>query len=690
MKLVFVAVLFLFGHGLSMAPTSASLRVDIGSSMLRNANIIPVADDDTQYKIAQSAEIVFWQSVKDSNDPDQFRAYLESYPDGVFSKLARLKIRKIGGAGSNTSTSEVNQTSAVTKSSSNLLTPDNNQWIQIASRQDLDEAIQFAKQYSGSIKLISVLSTTSGWYVVAIGPMPKAKIFDEIKSLAESGEIPVDSIRTGGTTYTSIEWQSNSGMANTSAKSHEIADSSTKPAGNNRDDINKCDRMAAYEHDQYRVADAVPFADMKGHADEAINTCLAASRLKPNSPRLRFQLGRSYLAVDKNSLGLKTYRSLAEENYPAAMLVLGIYYENGRRGLSKDLKKAISLYESAYKAGNLAAGINLAAIYFNNDGNSDDYENPPRALNLYLNLEKTNQDILGMKVMYERLGHLYILGRGIEHDGSKSRHYLNLAVKKKSSWALFLLGRSYQEGYSVTVNLSRAANYFEKAADAGYYSALNNLIEIQLSKLNKQVDYFNENLPFRAAYSSTKAERVRYIKSENIRRFTESIALAERIIEQAKRMVVYGKKAVSRKVSTKRTRSIIAHGKKIKSSVKNALVNFKLSLTDLRYIKSEMEDSCVRISIKATKKGAWVDVFNRCNYKIAVYRLSKPDFFRNDAVTVLGYFHVPAKEKFGVGYKAIKSDRVRFCVFPRKLLLHAYKLKYQDELGKPYYYCGTE
>lgn len=41
-----------------------------------------------------SAEIVFWQSIEDSIDASMFEAYLEQYPNGSFSSLARVKAKK--------------------------------------------------------------------------------------------------------------------------------------------------------------------------------------------------------------------------------------------------------------------------------------------------------------------------------------------------------------------------------------------------------------------------------------------------------------------------------------------------------------------------------------------------------------------------------------------------------------------
>ena len=41
-------------------------------------------------------EILFWQSVKDSNDATELQAYLDKYPDGQFSALAQARISRIG------------------------------------------------------------------------------------------------------------------------------------------------------------------------------------------------------------------------------------------------------------------------------------------------------------------------------------------------------------------------------------------------------------------------------------------------------------------------------------------------------------------------------------------------------------------------------------------------------------------
>lgn len=42
------------------------------------------------------AELLFWQSIKDSNDAEDLNAYLRKYPNGQFADIARNRLKKIG------------------------------------------------------------------------------------------------------------------------------------------------------------------------------------------------------------------------------------------------------------------------------------------------------------------------------------------------------------------------------------------------------------------------------------------------------------------------------------------------------------------------------------------------------------------------------------------------------------------
>lgn len=47
----------------------------------------------------EQAEVVFWQSIADSTDPADFRAYLAQWPEGVFAPLAHNRLSRLEAAG---------------------------------------------------------------------------------------------------------------------------------------------------------------------------------------------------------------------------------------------------------------------------------------------------------------------------------------------------------------------------------------------------------------------------------------------------------------------------------------------------------------------------------------------------------------------------------------------------------------
>ena len=45
---------------------------------------------------ADAVELVYWDTMKDSDNPDMFLAYLERYPDGAFAPLAKVRLGELG------------------------------------------------------------------------------------------------------------------------------------------------------------------------------------------------------------------------------------------------------------------------------------------------------------------------------------------------------------------------------------------------------------------------------------------------------------------------------------------------------------------------------------------------------------------------------------------------------------------
>ncbi|GHD59066.1 hypothetical protein GCM10007350_09900 [Jeongeupia chitinilytica] len=45
--------------------------------------------------VSEDAQMLFWNSIKDSKDPAEFQAYLDQFPNGIFVKLAEIKLAKL-------------------------------------------------------------------------------------------------------------------------------------------------------------------------------------------------------------------------------------------------------------------------------------------------------------------------------------------------------------------------------------------------------------------------------------------------------------------------------------------------------------------------------------------------------------------------------------------------------------------
>ena len=61
-----------------------------------NQPAAPPPTSEPKLEEKSSAEMLFWDSIKDSNNPEDFKAYLEKYPNGTFARLARNRLQRQG------------------------------------------------------------------------------------------------------------------------------------------------------------------------------------------------------------------------------------------------------------------------------------------------------------------------------------------------------------------------------------------------------------------------------------------------------------------------------------------------------------------------------------------------------------------------------------------------------------------
>ena len=99
----FAAVAILLLCTLAM-PAAAAGGERIGPYGTAPADTAPAS---APFQVAQNAEpggeptraeLLFWESVKDSRYAEEFQACLDRYPDGALAALARSRLKRLGGS----------------------------------------------------------------------------------------------------------------------------------------------------------------------------------------------------------------------------------------------------------------------------------------------------------------------------------------------------------------------------------------------------------------------------------------------------------------------------------------------------------------------------------------------------------------------------------------------------------------
>lgn len=138
----------------------------------------------------------------------------------------------------------------------------------------------------------------------------------------------------------------------------------------------------------------------------------------------------------------------AEVGDAEAQFTLGNLYENGN-GVAKDITKAVAWYEKAATTKN--------SNYF------DQFDEQPQ-------INERPQ----VKAQF-RLGVIYDAGAGVSQDRSKAAMWYEKAAEQGVAEAQFNLGMLYANGEGIPKDIKKAATWFEKAANQGYAYAQNNL-----------------------------------------------------------------------------------------------------------------------------------------------------------------------------------------------------------------------
>jgi tetratricopeptide (TPR) repeat protein len=199
--------------------------------------------------------------------------------------------------------------------------------------------------------------------------------------------------------------------------------------------ITDCDTYAASPLDSARKAVGVSFGNLD--PDLAIPACESAVKTYPASPRLAYQLGRSY----------------------------------DRR---KDVSSALGLYRKAAEQGYAVAQVNLGVIYFNSEGMKD----PVEAIKW--TRKAADQ---GLAVAQYHLGVAYDHGDGVPQDYTEALKWYRKAADQGYSAAQTNIGQMYFEGHGVTRSVVESLTWIRKAADGGDENAKKLFAKVQSNSL---------------------------------------------------------------------------------------------------------------------------------------------------------------------------------------------------------------
>jgi TPR repeat protein len=234
-----------------------------------------------------------------------------------------------------------------------------------------------------------------------------------------------------------------------------------------------CDRIAADPADPDKPADVKGVLSI-GPRDIplALKFCRQASS---NSRRALYQLGRAYAANGQLPEAMSSYRRAAAAGSTAAMVALGILYEDGS-GVAKDEAQAHALFQRAAAAGNPLGVTHLAAL----DKTSGQAMNPVQERAMLSNAAAANSADAQFQ-----LGQMYANGVGGAKDDTAARFWFEKAAAQGNSDALDWMGSFAANGRGGPRDIAAAKAYYEKAAALGNEDAIAQLKLLDCSLIIK-------------------------------------------------------------------------------------------------------------------------------------------------------------------------------------------------------------
>ncbi len=280
--------------------------------------------------------------------------------------------------------------------------------------------------------------------------------------------------------------------------------------------VTDCDNLAAHPADPNKVTSGVQWDLMKGR--EAIRACEQAVQQYPDELRLRFQLGRSLLRMQRRDDALPHLIDAAEKGYLIAYSNIGGTYQFDL----KNYAEALKWYRRGAEQGDDASIYHLAELYVDGTGVPQNFA---EAMKLYVPLAQKNNALAIYKI-----GLIHLRGdHTVPRDYAKAMQWYQRAAELGFARAQNDIGYLLEQGLGVKKDVAAAAKWYRVSAEQGWSKGQVNLARLHEDGQGVAQDRKEAFYWYRLAKDSREADdrNLANTRIEELRKRLSSQELAE-------------------------------------------------------------------------------------------------------------------------------------------------------------------
>lgn len=366
-------------------------------------------------------ERVFWEGISNSRNADDFKSYMEQYPQGVFVELARQRLKRL-------------EAGRIAMARPGALPADPS-----ATERDL--------------RLEAEDGDANAMYKLAV-------LLRDRKNYAESNHWMIEAAGQGNSpARASVGWRYRDAQGQWRDDAGFEQWCREAAAGGNAEAMFVIGRA-------YHVGNGakMDYAQAMAWYQRAAD---AGSAPAMNNIGALYASGSGVARDDAQAMAW--YQKAADAGYALAMNNVGVLYRDGL-GVSKDYAQAMAWHRKAHDAGNSYGTWSIGALYYQGLGVAQDYS---QALAWYQKAADA-----GNAYAMNSIGSIYYHGVGVTRDYLQALAWFQKAADVGNADGMAMVGVYYSDGLVVQKDRETARTWLKRAAEKGSELAKNKLKEL--------------------------------------------------------------------------------------------------------------------------------------------------------------------------------------------------------------------